>query len=343
MYSSLLKIEVIQYASDVLTKRWYYVTDTDGYASGHWAHPYDIDGDGKDEILSRDVLDDDGTRLGILPMRDISGGMDHPDSIVVADIDPTNEGVEIALACQTGLHLFSNNINTTPDPDEFIELWTCEQSEGGCVPEPQETTVGNFRTDVSGLEIVFFAEGMSGTNSVRMYKYDETILKSGNQASTGPKRLITHNMDWDGDRSVDEIYSRNGIWNFNFAKISESMNWSWVNSIDTDEWPPVITDIRETTDHREEILFYDMDEIVIIQNSDTLGIDSEPSPWTDAGYRFKMANTNHGNHYYFNWLTLYSPNPRRGNVILSGVKNEKILFAIYIFAFLFPVMYFRHR
>lgn len=301
VHASKLKTEAFSFSNNTLTRKWYFVTDTTGYASGHHSYPYDIDNDGKDEIIAGvDVLDDDGKRLWVMPLYNISGGRDHVDSSTVADIDPNNPGKEIIVASQTGIWLFDSSGRT---------LWnypTCYYDSGNsnCIlpgEGAQEVSVGNYRTDVSGLEIVIYAESMGGSNTVVMYDRRGKQLISGNQ-KTDPRRLIGYNMDWDGDRSADEIYSRIGIFDGYFNKISNSMSWSYVQTSNTDEFPPVVADVQG--DHREEILWYDTNEVIILYNAEPLAVNPLPSPNNSVVYKQRLANNNHCNAYYMDWSNL---------------------------------------
>jgi hypothetical protein len=298
------KVAAYSYEDGTLRLLWFWVTDTDGYASGHYSYPYDIDDDGRTEVLAGvDVLDENGNRLWQMQLHPFDPdhpewGMDHVDALTCADIDPDNPGKEIIVVAATGVWMYSRVGKTLwhypsklTDPVNGIF-----EGEG-----MQEVLVGNFRSDLKGLELVIYAEQMSGANTVALFDKDGNALVWGDQ-KVGPRRYGTFAMDWDGDRGLDEIYSRVGIFDASFGKLSDSMNWSYVKTSDMDEFPPIVADVQG--DHREEIIWYDTNEIIIVYNTDPLTVDPLPSPWNSLSYRLRHANNGHGGAYYLNWAEL---------------------------------------
>ncbi len=307
IHASKLKVAAYSYENGSLHLRWYWVTDHTGYSSGHYAYPYDIDGDGRDEVLAGvDILDDDGTRLWKIPLPPFdpvhpNWGPDHVDAMTAADIDTDNAGIELIVLAATGMWLYTADGQL---------LWTHPTK----VSDPvngyfsgegvQEVLVADLLPNTPGLEMIIYSEDMYTDNSVALLDCKGQVIRWGNQ-SVGPRRWITCAMDWDGDRSVPEIFSRKGIFNAQFTKLSESMNWSALKTIDTDEFPPVVADVQG--DQREEILFFDENEIVIFKNSSALIGDVKPSPWQDLRYRMRYANLNHTSPMYFDWKFIDTP------------------------------------
>ena len=307
IHASKMKVAAYAYDDRQLNLLWFWVTDTDGYSSGHYAYPYDIDGDGRDEVIAGvDVLDEYGQRLwrvDIYPFNpdNPNWGSDHVDAMSCADIDPERPGKELIFAAMTGVWMYA--------PDGTL-LWhyptkVADPQNGIFEGEGiQEVLVGNFRPDLPGLEMIFYAEDMYTPNSVSMFDKDGNALIWDIQ-KTGPRRSLTYAIDWDGDRSTDEIYTRTGIFDGYFNKVSESYHWSYPKSPGPDEFPPIVCDVQG--DHREEILWYDTNEILIIQNTDPLAVEPLASPWTDVKYRLRYANNNHCNAIYFDWTALQAP------------------------------------
>ncbi len=307
IHASKLKVAAYTYRDNKLDFQWYFVTDENetGYSSGHWAYPYDIDDDGKDEVLAGvDVLSETGEflwRMDVGPFNPNhpNWGMDHVDALVCADIHPGHPGKEIIVGASVGLWLY------TPDgtvmwhhPSKWVDP---EKGMFGAIGEEgaQEVLVGNFKPDTPGLEIVVFEESMGGSQSVAMFDKDGNVLKWGDQGP-GPRRWITYNIDWDGDRSQDEIYSRTGIYDDDFNFLSYTMNWGLLHTDDEgEEFYPIVCDVQG--DHREEILWYDNDELLILENKDPLTGEVKPSPRNSLAYRVRMANNNHCNAMYFDW------------------------------------------
>lgn len=307
IHASKMKVAAYAYVNGALEKQWFFITDHWGYSSGHWAFPYDIDDDGRDEVIAGvDVLDDDCTHLWSLPILPFNPahpnwGLDHVDAVACADIDPDHPGKEIVFVAMVGIWMMD------PAGNEiwFLPSQVTDPANGYFPGEGiQEILVGNFRSDVPGLEIVIYAEDMYDNNNVAIFDRHGQVLKWGSQVQ-GPRRWITCAMDWDGDRSLDEVYSRLGIFNGYFQKISESVNWSYMQSSDYDEFPPVICDVQG--DHREEILWYDTNELFIMTNSAPLNEAVKPSPWERLEYRLRVANMNHCSPMYFDWSLMDRP------------------------------------
>jgi hypothetical protein len=314
IHVSKMKVAAYSYINDALVMQWFFITDHWGYSSGHWAFPYDINEDGRDEVIAGvDVLDADGTHLWSLPILPFNParpdwGLDHADAVSCADIDPDYPGKEIVFVAMVGIWMMDPDGNTI----WFLPSKVTDPAHGYFPGEGiQEVLVGNFRSDVPGLEIVIYAESMYGDNTVAIFDCHGQVLKWGSQTQ-GPRRWITCAMDWDGDRSLDEIYSRLGIFDGYLQKISDSVNWSYMQSADYDEFPPVICDVQG--DQREEILWYDTNELFIMTNSAPLNGPVKPSPWERLEYRLRVANMNHCSPMYFNWSQMdQPPNSMRPN------------------------------
>lgn len=306
IHASKLKIAAYSYENGVLNQRWFFITDHWGYSSGHYAPPYDIDGDGRDEVLAgADILDENGNRLWSVDLPPYNPdhpdwGLDHVDAVTCADIDPDNPGNEIIVIAMTGMWLYAADgaliwylPTKLTDPENGLFA-----GEG-----VQEVLVYDFYPDMPGLEMVIYSEDMGGSQSVAMLDKSGNVVRWGDQ-DYGPRRWITCAADWDGDRSMAEIYSRKGIFNRSFNRLSYSMDWGQVHTIDQDEFPPIMADVAG--DHREEILWYDEDEVLILQNTDPLSVDPLPSPWRSLKYRLRYANWNHCSPMYFDWQNLES-------------------------------------
>jgi len=301
MHVSKQKVAAYKYENDKLTQLWFWVSDADSYASGHYSYPYDIDNDGRDEVLAGvDVLDENGNRLWKMQLHPWKPsrpdwGMDHVDALSCADIIPEKPGLEIAVAAATGAWLYSANGDVIwHHPSKVTDPVNGILGGAGI----QEVLLGHFRPNSSNIDMIFYSEYMSGSNTVGMYDKNGNSLVTADQKD-GPRRVITYAMDWDGDRSTDEIYSRKGIYDYNFKRLSYSINWRWVQTKDVNEFPPIVCDVQG--DQREEIIWYDEDEIIIIKNSAQLKGPVLTSPWEDIRYRLRYANNNHCNAIYYNW------------------------------------------
>ena len=326
IHASKLKVAAYSYIDGNLVQKWYWITDHAGYSSGHYAYPYDIDGDGRDEVLAGvDILDENGNRLwkvNLPPFNPAnpSWGPDHVDAMTCADIDPEKPGKEIIVVASTGMWFYQWNGN--------LNWWhpskVTDPANGYFTGEGiQEVLVANLRPDIPGLEMVCYSEDMYGDNTVAVFDRNGSVLNWGTQ-NIGPRRWITAAMDWDGDRARDEIYSRKGIFNGNLGFVSYSMNWGKVHTVDVDEFPPVVCDVQG--DQREEILWYDTNEILILKNTDPLSGGTKPSPWNEPAYRRRYANLNHCNAIYLDWqavgqdVDVLAPNEPRN--LRQAVQTE---------------------
>ena len=131
---------------------WGYNKSTSGQAvAGHMPLAADLDGDGKDELLSNyTVLNHDGTIRWQVPNKiydsegnQVGTATDHVDTIQVGDVDGNPEnGLEVVLGGGgAGMSTFC----FTADGEL---LWT-----NNIAHEPQSLNLADFRTESKGLEV----------------------------------------------------------------------------------------------------------------------------------------------------------------------------------------------
>ena len=115
---------------------------------GHFPWVYDIDGDGKDEVMAGyDMLDHDGTLLWSCHNLD-----DHADCIWFGDVDGDGE-VEIVIGGSVTVMM-----------DRYgNEKWRYEDS-----IESQHIALGHFCTGMEGLQIAGLDRIVRGMSMVRM-------------------------------------------------------------------------------------------------------------------------------------------------------------------------------
>ena len=94
-----MRIDAYLYADKKLDKVWSWCGDDETPPlrgqGGHSLHAFDIDGDGRDEIIvGSAAIDDDGTCLWRMDMG-------HPDWCYLADVDPGRPGLELAYGFET--------------------------------------------------------------------------------------------------------------------------------------------------------------------------------------------------------------------------------------------------
>jgi hypothetical protein len=279
-----MEINGYAYTENGLQFLWHWKTDHQSYSAGRWAYPYDIDGDGRDEVIGGiDVLDENGNRLWKLPKI-----QSHPDAVVCGDIDGNRANGKEIVVVEDGGGMYMYDARGTI-------IWEKQDLPS----QPQEIYMGNFRSDAPGLELLVFAENMN--DYVCLYDMDGNILAQGNQGN-GPRRYLAYQMDWDGDRSLDEIYTRTGIFDGYLNRLSYSMDYSYRQTVGISEFPPIVADLQG--DHREEVIWYDDDEVIMVYNSDPLSVDALRSPWNYLEYRLRYANSVPCNAMYFDWTAL---------------------------------------
>lgn len=137
-------------------------TRDDFLAAAHnGARLADLDGDGRDEVISASIIGPDGAKIYELPVRG------HIDAIQIADILPESPGLEVVALEEGGkikLLPFSDkfskwinwNINKLWEGNERVFLFNIDGlfwQRHYFQQEPQNAAVGNFDPDVNALEI----------------------------------------------------------------------------------------------------------------------------------------------------------------------------------------------
>jgi hypothetical protein len=167
--------------------------------TGHYPLAYDWDGDGKDEVMGGyDFLESDGTVQWSLNTTSHPPLTMHADSIATGDMDanPAN-GYEIVV---------NGNVAAAFDWKTGTQLWQDTHT-----IEAQQLGMGDYRTDVAGLEVVILdrlrtaAEGFKSNNYL-VDQHDNLLWKEDRPNNAG-WLTVTENMNnWDGKAS-DLIFS----------------------------------------------------------------------------------------------------------------------------------------
>ncbi len=116
-----MRVDAYKYAEKRLEKLWSWCGDDETPPlrgqGAHSLHAFDIDGDGRDEmIIGSAALDDDGRCLWRMDMG-------HPDWCYLADVDPNRPGLELAYGFETAQE---RNGICLADPRTGKILWGCE-------------------------------------------------------------------------------------------------------------------------------------------------------------------------------------------------------------------------
>ncbi|MEZ6189933.1 MAG: hypothetical protein R3C45_01405 [Phycisphaerales bacterium] len=179
------------YAFDELINGGEPLWSTDSFEScaHNGARLADIDGDGRDEVLGGDILDQDGTRIAsVIPSHS------HIDGVTTADLRPDLPGLEVVLLEEGDDHVQLLGIQGPIWRKHFRRQ------------EPQNMAVGRFKPGSDALYIwcrsrhnrsqkpfVFDAFG----NLVTHYHLDDIA-----PADWSPRGIeVIHTIDWTGDRT----------------------------------------------------------------------------------------------------------------------------------------------
>jgi hypothetical protein len=156
--------------------------------TGHYPWPYDIDGDGRDEVfIGYNQLDYLGKPKYPAPFNE-----DHPDCIWVGDIDANpDNGLEVlyGIAKAPSLHAISTRTGKV--------VWTNDAAR-----ESQQVIFGDFRKDLPGLEVY----GMDRVNrttqdAVFVVSSAGKTLWKETPDNSGFGTAIKLIRDWDGTKT----------------------------------------------------------------------------------------------------------------------------------------------
>lgn len=253
----------------------------------HFPYTADIDNDGKDELLGTWVFDDNGTKLWrITPpeWEQYDYFYDHLDRAFFGDLDQSRPGDEILVSHEfyrAKLYDTSGNL-----------FW---QSEGGS--DSKIIAIGELNSAYPGTELCIWDNSYHG----KTHLFDI----NGTDVKTVARVLDGYQMDYDGDRSKDEIFSPNDqgmIYDpFNNQRI-------FINTILQWNTTPMSAKIYANSldvlgDYREEIVVIDEDEMIILGCPGNAP-GNYPSPWVDSQYKLMIADKQddiHPEKIYFNW------------------------------------------
>lgn len=177
-------------------ERWTYKMG--GHTYGHTMGPYDINGDGYDEIFicvknRVTALTHDGKVLW-----DDKSQKEHSDLLVFGDID--SEGRVEVLYDHDGCHAEKGPIYIVDGMTGNIEQKVDYQSIGH--KHAQGITLGDFRPDLPGLEFVC----TSKNGGMTMWDANGNVL----WRNDAPASLVTKG-DWDGDGVMDIMVFAQGV------------------------------------------------------------------------------------------------------------------------------------
>lgn len=164
---------------------------------GHYPWPYDLDGDGRDELIAGSaVLSGDGNVLWTVPMEN------HADSIWIGDLDQNPE---------TGPSVLIGGVDTSAYSRDGKPLWSFTDT-----AELQNITAGNFCPENKGTEISALyrtdSSSQQGTDKLFLFDYQGKLLCSETRAACSGSTCTAaiHNFDGSG-RDHLLVYGRGGL------------------------------------------------------------------------------------------------------------------------------------
>lgn len=218
--------------------------------TGHYPWPYDLDGDGKDELVCcYDLISADGKV--IWSCQDVS---DHADCIWIGDLDGNpNNGKEIIIGGSATL--VYNRFGQ--------ELWRNEVA-----IEPQQILVGNFQIDKPGLEIYgmdriargwdkFYGSDQKGRDCLYVVSSTGETLAREIPYDTGFTTATKLLRNWTGTYAPLTLSFKRGI--LNGEEIKPALHDGYLNviaEIPVSTWTNVMI-ANICGDHKEEIITYE--------------------------------------------------------------------------------------
>jgi len=268
------RIYAYEYLDGQFVLRWTFGRDNADKGVYHTPLVFDVDGDGRHEILlGHWLLDEDGH---VLWEKDPNFYDDerHVDSMRPGDIDPDRPGVEIAVA--SGFLLMSSDGETIWRKNQYGPL-------GG---EGQSVAIGEFRSDLPGLELLFAIQAPD--NDEKLFSAQGELLWTFDGPSEFDASFETSPIRWIGDRQQEIIEQRWG--RGRVVSIFDEYG-NLVEEIDPSfEFGEVGYRVADVCgDFREEIVFFNHNYLIIYRNGAPTPFSDE-SPWLDPRYVERQVN-----------------------------------------------------
>jgi hypothetical protein len=280
-----------------LTPLWSTVEDDIRIIPAHYPWAYDLNADGKDEVIGRFAYGPDGTegiRLTPELWRGNGDYYDHVDKAVLADFLPDREGPELAVSFEW-MHA------KVVDPATGTSLWESE----GVHKDAKILAAGEFFPDSPGMEIAVEWALTDDEKEVVIFS------GSGQELARGESTFSSgFAMDWDGDRSTDEVFETKygtivHVASNTVVEIRE-VNKNDAATPHGEEMRLYMHAVDMLGDYREEVVALDEDELFIYGAAGDAPADL-PSPWDDPRYRLAIANQmsdNHSERTFFDWRSI---------------------------------------
>lgn len=274
---STFRVDAFLFQNGKFIKLWSF--GKSGIDKGIYHNPlaYDIDQDGKDEILlGHWLLDEDGSVIWEKSALFFDSER-HVDSMFPGDISPVSDGIEIAVS--SGYMLLSGVTGSV--------LWKWDLANQQNI-EGQSVAVGELREDYPGKEILIAQQAPA--NDEYLFSYDGTLITTYNGPPEFDASYETTLIQWIGDPAleiVEQPYGRGrtvAIFDGHLNPLGEidpSFTYGQVGYR--------VANI--TGDFREEFVFFNRNFLVIVKN-DAPNPFSGTDPWVDPEYA----------RFQFNWV-----------------------------------------
>ena len=248
----------------------------------HYPWLFDVDADGRDEIVGSWVLDDDGSRLARLTPWSWHAEdhyWDHIDIAMIDDFLPERPGLELIYS-----HEWLQAAMV--DAATFEPIWSRPHDHA----DVMLYAVGEYDLENPGPELVVFEPDREASLILDVH---------GNLLAETDELRRGFNIDWDGDRSVDELFNaRRGAVIDVMAGIEMRVRDAYRDHAadqQADGMRLYMHALDLVGDYREEVIAFDENEMLVFGASGEAPADL-PSPWTDPAYRQAIANMTTDNH-----------------------------------------------
>ncbi len=325
------------------------------YYEGYWGQAHgapicaDVDGDGLDEVVGGNMIDDDGTEID-------EGGdhwwiyenhthyVDHLDGVIVGDFRRDLPGLEWVVcneAYVTGLWSTSM-LRYVPGHTDVDSVWTWRTTSlSGNYREPQSIAGGNFDTGGGNDYCEVFCRSPDICTTKAIPQQPWVVDYSGNQDyfysmydalpegfntvspdsnANGIEIICT--IDWEGtdkEYITGKARKASGTHVGIFDAIDGDDVWTTMGYTPTIRAGYFLYVADVTGDYREEIFLYDTTDqkIKIFWNEDP-NVNSKPAKWDDPLYRRLKQNWNY---YSPGSYTQRTPARLQLKVFLEGPYN----------------------
>ncbi len=237
---------------------------------------FDLDGDGRDEVVGGSILSSEGRFL-----HSVIGNTSFPhlDSLSVGDIDPTISGIEVVSPQESGTpYVFLYN--------KQDKIWQSNHRSSGSLPgetakDGDKVQIGDFDTSRLGLEM-WFRGGNSATQTVLDRQGNEIARYSWNSSRIGGNGVESiHRIRWTGG-AKEHLAGKARHVAGNVA-IFDALSGDIVFKVEAQAQRVFVADV--TGDWREELIVVENGRIRIFVNNQTNPDPQRQSLWADPNYK----------------------------------------------------------